>query len=227
MFRCAPPHDRRGGRTNLIPVTRAEPATSTAVETTPESVFRRRLLDAMADAVRERGYREATVADVVRAARTSRRTFYEHFDSKQDCFIALLTERNDATIAQIADAVDPAAPWRTQVRQAIEAWIDASRQDPTITLAWIRDTPALGEAAAQLHHDAGEAFIALIQRLTATTGFDAPGVHPLTRQTATILYGGFRELIASTVEAGNDIRDIIDIAVDTAIALVGPRYEQP
>ncbi|MFC9997350.1 TetR/AcrR family transcriptional regulator [Nocardia sp. NPDC127526] len=207
-------------------MTRAEPATSTATEPAPESAFRRRLLEAMAEAVRERGYRETTVADVVRNARTSRRTFYEHFDSKQDCFIALLTERNSETIQQISDAVDPAAPWRTQVRQAIHAWIDASRHDPTITLAWIRDTPALGEAAAKLHHDAAEAFIDLIQRLAATPEFDAPGVqHPPNRRTATFLYGGFRELIASTVEAGGDIRDIIDVAVDAAIAVVGPRYE--
>jgi AcrR family transcriptional regulator len=215
------------GRTNLILVTRAEPAASIAAEATPESGFRRRLLDAMADAVRERGYRETTVADVVRNARTSRRTFYEHFDSKQDCFIALLAERNNETIQQIYDAVDASAPWRTQVRQAIEAWIGASQQDPTITLAWIRDTPALGEAARQVYHDAREAFIDLIQSLTTTTGFEAPGLHPPTRRMATILYGGYRELIASTVEEGKDIREIIDVAVDTAIALVGPRYEQP
>ncbi len=214
------------GRTNLILVTRAEPATSIAAAGAPESAFRRRLLDAMAEAVRDRGYRETTVADVVRIARTSRRTFYEHFDSKQDCFIALLTERNNDTVQQIYDAVDSAAPRHTQVRQAIEAWIRASHQDPTITLAWIRDTPALGEAARQLHHDAGEAFIDLIQSITATPRFEAPGLHPPTRQMATILYGGFRELTASTVEEGKDIRDIIDVAVETAIALVGPRYEQ-
>ncbi|MGY4101760.1 TetR/AcrR family transcriptional regulator [Nocardia sp. R16R-3T] len=207
-------------------MTRTEPTASIAAEEAPESVFRRRLLDAMAEAVRDRGYRETTVADVVRIARTSRRTFYEHFDSKQDCFIALLTERNNDTVQQIYDAVDSAAPWHTQVRQAIEAWISASHQDPTITLAWIRDTPALGEAARRLHHDAGEAFIELIQSITATPRFEAPGLHPPTRQMATILYGGFRELIASTVEEGNDIRDIIDVAVETAIALVGPRYEQ-
>ncbi|MFQ6396133.1 TetR/AcrR family transcriptional regulator [Nocardia sp. KC 131] len=207
-------------------MTRAEPTTTT--ETTPaESGFRRRLLDAMAEAVRARGYRDATVADVVRNARTSRRTFYEHFTSKQDCFIALLTERNNETIRQIYDAVDPNASWRTQVRQAIEAWIHASQADATITLAWIRDTPALGESARQLHHDAAEAFITLIQTLTTTPGFEAPELHPPSRQMATILYGGFRELIASTVEEGRDITEITAIAVDTAIALVGPRYDPP
>ncbi|WP_405138364.1 TetR/AcrR family transcriptional regulator [Nocardia sp. NBC_01388] len=204
-------------------MTRAELA-PTAAEGTPESGFRRRLLDAMADAVRARGYQDATVADVVRNARTSRRTFYEHFTSKQDCFIALLTERNNETIQQIYEAVDPNAAWRTQVRQAIEAWIHASQADTTIALAWIRDTPSLGESARELHRAAAEAFIDLIQNLTTTTEFEQPNLHPPSRQMATILYGGFRELIASTVEEGRDITEIIDIAVDTALALVGPRY---
>ncbi|WP_067813093.1 TetR/AcrR family transcriptional regulator [Nocardia inohanensis] len=202
-------------------MTRAEP-TSSAVA---ESAFRRRLLEGMAEAVRERGYKDATVADVVRAARTSRRTFYEHFADKQACFIALLSERNNDTVREIYAAVDASASWRVQVQQAVQAWIAASKQDTSITLAWIRDTPALGERASQLHHDAADAFIDLIQNLTATPAFHSAGLHPPTRQMATILYGGFRELIASTVEAGRDVDEIIPVAVETAIALVGPRYE--
>jgi AcrR family transcriptional regulator len=50
---------------------------------TAPAEFRRRLLEGMAAAIRDTGYRDATVADVVRHARTSRRTFYEHFPSKQ------------------------------------------------------------------------------------------------------------------------------------------------
>ena len=71
--------------------------------------FRRRLLDGMATAIAERGFRESTIADVVRHARTSRRTFYEHFASKQDCFIALLREANAEMVRQIAAAGDPRA----------------------------------------------------------------------------------------------------------------------
>lgn len=209
-------------------VTRADPASSAdpavRADTAADSGFRRRLLDAMADAVRERGYRDTTVADIVRLAKTSRRTFYEHFADKQDCFVAMLAERNNETIDQIYAAVDAAAPWDTQIHQAIEAWIGASREDTCITLAWIRDIPALGERARQLQRDAADAFITLIQTLTATTEFQAAGLHPPTHQMATILYGGFRELIASTVEDGRDIIEIIDVAVETALALIGPRY---
>ncbi|AXK85261.1 TetR/AcrR family transcriptional regulator [Nocardia farcinica] len=203
-------------------MTRTDSATGAAVQAAAESGFRRRLLDGMAAAVRERGYRDATVADVVRHARTSRRTFYEHFAGKQDCFIALLTERNATVIEQIAAAVDTEAPWQVQIRQAVEAWIGASQIDPTITLAWIRETPALGESAQRLHRETANAFIALIQSLTGSAGFAAAGLRPPSRRLATILYGGFRELIATTVEDGGDIDDIVEVAVAAAVALLGP-----
>ncbi|MEU7634081.1 TetR/AcrR family transcriptional regulator [Nocardia sp. NPDC049220] len=204
-------------------MTRAEPLASTSGDSSAEAGFRRRLLDSMAVAIRERGYRDSTVADVVRHARTSRRTFYEHFTSKQDCFVALLNEWNTTTIEQIDAAVDPHAPWRRQIRQAIEAWIGFAQQDPSILLSWIRVGPALGEDARQLQRDTGDAFIALIQKLTGTAEFAAAGLRPPSRQVATILFGGFRELIATTVEDGNEISDVIDAAVESAIALVGPR----
>ena len=54
------------------------------------SPFRRRLLDGLAASIGERGYRDTTVADIVRHARTSKRTFYGEFSSKEECFIELL-----------------------------------------------------------------------------------------------------------------------------------------
>ncbi|MEU5761471.1 TetR/AcrR family transcriptional regulator [Nocardia sp. NPDC047648] len=203
-------------------MTRAEPVPRTSADDGSDSGFRRRLLDAMAVAVRERGYQDCTVADVVRHARTSRRTFYEHFTSKQDCFITLLTERNKETIQQIEAAVDPHMPWRTQVRHGIEAWIRTAQDDPSITLSWIRVVPALGEDARHLQREVGETFIALIQKLTDTPEFAAAGLRPPSRQVATILFGGFRELIATTVEDGGDIGGMVEVAVESAIALIGP-----
>ena len=116
------------------------------VEAAPAE-FRRRLLEGMAAAIRECGFRDSTVADVVRHARTSRRTFYEYFPSKQACFMALLQEANAAMVRQIAAAVDPGTRWDVQVRQAIEAWIAGARSDLTLTLSWIRDLPSLGSDA--------------------------------------------------------------------------------
>ena len=86
--------------------------------------FRRRLLDGLATSITEVGYRNATVADIVRHAHTSRRTFYQHFADKEACFVALLTAANAEMIRYITAAVDPVAPIQAQVRQAVEELFD-------------------------------------------------------------------------------------------------------
>ncbi|NBH03615.1 TetR/AcrR family transcriptional regulator [Amycolatopsis sp. SID8362] len=183
---------------------------------------RQRLLDGLAESITETGFRDTTVADVVRRARTSRRTFYEHFASREECLIALLADANRAMIEQISDAVDPGAPWALQVRQAIESWIACAESEPAITLSWIRDVPALGAAARDLQRDAMEGFIAMTQRLTDTPSLRAAGISPPSRQVAIILLGGLRELIATTVEDGGSAGDVTEVAVRASIALLGP-----
>ena len=80
--------------------------------------FRGRLLDGMIASIGERGYRDTTVADIVRNAKTSKRTFYGEFASKEECFIELLRTNNDELIAGIRAAVDPDADWHDQIRAA-------------------------------------------------------------------------------------------------------------
>ena len=183
---------------------------------------RQRLLDGLAASITSGGFRDTTVADIVRRARTSRRTFYEHFSSREECLIALLAEANRSMIQQISDAVDPRAPWAVQVRQAIEAWIACAESEPAITLSWIRDVPALGASARDLQRDAMEGFIAMTQRLTDTAEMRAAGICPPSRQLAIMLLGGLRELIATTVEDGGDIGDITEVAVRATQAMLGP-----
>jgi AcrR family transcriptional regulator len=185
--------------------------------------FRRRLLDGLASAIRRGGYADTTVADIVREARTSRRTFYAHFADRQECLMALLHESNEKTIARIDSAVDRRAPWQTQVRQAIEAWIAAVQADPPITLAWIREVPALGTSARRLQRETMDAYVVMIQRLTDTPELRAAGVLPPSRPAAIILLGGLRELIATTVEDNADISDLTEAAVSATQLLLGPR----
>jgi AcrR family transcriptional regulator len=192
------------------------------VPATGPAEFRRRLLDGMAAAIRECGYRDSTVADVVRHARTSRRTFYAHFPGKQACFIALLREGNAAMVRQIAAAVDRRAPWDVQARQAIEAWIAVAQADLALTLSWIRDLPSLGTDARHLQRESLEAFIVLIRDLTDTPELRAAGVAPPSRQLMVMLVGGLRELIATTVEDGGDIGGITEAAVLATQALLDP-----
>src|SRR5665811_1692146 len=62
---------------------------------TPEAVARHqkgRLMGAMVEAVARHGYAGVTLRELVGLAGVSKTTFYEHFDSKQDCFLAAFEE---------------------------------------------------------------------------------------------------------------------------------------
>jgi AcrR family transcriptional regulator len=187
--------------------------------------FRQRLLDALEASIADEGYANTTVADIVRRARTSRRTFYEHFDSKEECFVALLADANADQIRQISEAVDPSAPWQKQVRLAIEAWIASAEARPALMLSWIRDVPALGAAARHLQRDAMDNFIDMVGALGATDEFRAAGIGPVSRRRSIMLLGGLRELTAITVEEGGRMGDVTDEAVDASIALLSPHPE--
>jgi AcrR family transcriptional regulator len=184
--------------------------------------FRQRLLDGLAESIVADGYRNTTVADIVRRARTSRRTFYEHFDSKEACFVALLLDANTEVIRQISSAVDQTAPWAAQVRQAVGAWIACSEAEPAITLSWIREVPSLGAAARELQRDMMAAFVTMIQTLCDTEEWRAVRSGPVPRQLVVLLVGGLRELIATTVEDGGRVSDITEVAVRASMALLGP-----
>ena len=49
---------------------------------------RERLIAGLATAVAEKGYRAVTITDITKAARVSRRVFYENFEGKDECFLA-------------------------------------------------------------------------------------------------------------------------------------------
>lgn len=201
--------------------------TAQASGTDGSAAFRRRLLDALAASIAEDGYRATTVAGIVRRARTSRRTFYEHFADKEACFTALLSDANGDLLREVSAAVDPKAPWELQIRQAVTAWIATAETEPALVLSWIRDLPSLGERARTHQREMLERFVTLVQTLSGTAEMRAAGIPPVPRPVAIIMLGGLRELIAWTVEDGGRLRDITEVAVESTIALLDPRHHHP
>ncbi|MET0900598.1 MAG: helix-turn-helix domain-containing protein [Mycobacterium sp.] len=185
-----------------------------------EDPFRIRLLDGLAASIEDRGYRETTVADIVRHAKTSKRTFYSQFASKDDCLLELLDIDNARMIDDIQSAVDPEAPWHDQVVQAIGSYVSTVASRPAIWLTWIREFPALGDRARPVQRRGMERLADMLMVLTANPGFRRADFPPVTRPLALILLGGLRELTANTMEDGEDIRGIADTAVAACAALL-------
>lgn len=198
-----------------------------AAEASPDSArdggFRRRLLDGLAVSIDERGYRDSTVADIVRHARTSKRTFYDQFATKEECFAELLMDNSAQIVATIRKAVVPDAPWHIQIRQAVVAYVDTIEASTAITLSWIRELPALGESARPTLRRGFGGLVTMIVDLTANSGFRDAGIDPVSPEAAVILVGGLRELTAQTVEDGHPVRTIVEPAVAASMAILGPK----
>lgn len=166
---------------------------------------RERLLEAMADAIREHGFRATTVAEVVRRARTSRRTFYEHFDDREQCFLELFDAMNIVLSGRIAAALDPAAPWQEQVELAVAVYIDEIARERELAIACTREMAGLGEAGAARQRKELEQFADLLVALVAVVG-EHSEVSTIDKSTAIMITGGLRELAAYGLE-GNATPD--------------------
>ncbi|TAM68743.1 TetR/AcrR family transcriptional regulator [Mycobacterium sp.] len=199
-------------------------ATDGAPDLAEVDPFRLRLLDGLAASIGERGYRASTVADIVRYARTSKRTFYGQFAGREECFLELLRTDIEKLGERIGASVDPEAEWHAQIRQAVEAYVGHIESRPAITLSWIRELPSLGAAARPVQRRGLQLLSNLLIDLSASPGFRRAELPPLTAPLAVILLGGLRELTALAVEDGKPVRGIVEPAVDASVALLGPRH---
>jgi AcrR family transcriptional regulator len=164
----------------------------------------------MATAIEEKGYRETTVADVVRIARTSRRNFYEHFQDREACFLALFEETNDAMMDEIAAAVHPGDPLEAQVDRALEAYLNNVTLQPALYRSFVREMPGLGQAGADLQFAVIDRFAQLLVALVDSGRRVQPGLaaRPLTKDMAVIIVGGLRELMVISLHEGRDVREL-------------------
>ena len=85
---------------------------------------RQRLLEAMSHAVAGKGYADTTIGDIAALARVSKRTFYEHFDSKAQCLIALYEAASYQAIKVLKQSLDPEQDWHGQVERTLRAYFD-------------------------------------------------------------------------------------------------------
>jgi AcrR family transcriptional regulator len=89
-----------------------------------------RLLRALAAVVSEKGYQEAKIAEIVERAKTSRRTFYEYFDSKEDAMVAALDSGSAQMLAAALPAFRRGGDWRRAVRDTQRAMLHFAAEEP-------------------------------------------------------------------------------------------------
>ncbi len=169
----------------------------------PELDHRARLLDAMAVAVTEKGYAQTTIADVARCARVSKRTFYEHFADKEECFLAAYAALSDQAFERIASAARQQPAPEARLDAALRAYISALEEQPAMTRSFLMEIQAAGPKALLLRRAILGRYADLLRLLVDAAHAGHPEVAPLSPAMATALVGGINELLLLTIEQGH------------------------
>jgi AcrR family transcriptional regulator len=187
-----------------------------------QSSHRERLLRGLEASLREKGLQRTQIGDIVRHARTSRRTFYECFPDKESAFVELIEELGMVILAEVGQAIDLDAPWDRQVDQAIDSYLGALQRDPALCVTISRDLPTLGARGAALHMQGVERYAQLLASVISTSQAKSAGVQQIPFEEAILLIGGIRELIERAVAEGKDFATIAPFAKDAMKAVLDP-----
>jgi AcrR family transcriptional regulator/DNA-binding MarR family transcriptional regulator len=135
-----------------VAASRLRPASGDLPRAQVSEVQRRRVLAAMTEAVVELGAGSLTVGDIVARAGVSRRTFYELFDDREDCFLAALDDAVAHATVVVLPAYTGETVWREQVRAGLAALLELFDEEPA--LARLCVVEALGAGPRALEHRA-------------------------------------------------------------------------
>ena len=132
---------------------------------------RGRMLQAMADALAEKGYTKTAVADVLSRAGVSRETFYQQFDSKEDCFLETLDHASRILLEHVTTAAggggEGGAP---ALEEILGVYLEALAAEPAYARVYLVEVYAVGPRAVRHRVAAQEMFAtALAEQLGATT----------------------------------------------------------
>jgi AcrR family transcriptional regulator len=161
------------------------------------STQRERMLAGIVTATNRDGYARMNVSSVIAVAGVSRRTFYEHFTDKDDCFLAALADVQDRLTTEVSHAVDDEHPQHA-MRATVRALVRFTSTQPAMARFLTNEAMAGGPAAL----DARDLGIAAIETMIERS-YHASGTAGLVPDfSSRILLGGIYRLLAARLRRG-------------------------
>jgi len=206
------------------------------VSETTAAITRARIFAAMATAVSEHGYSAVTVSDIVNAARISRRTFYEHFRDKEDCFVETYRAGCENGIAQIDAALRAleTPDWRTRLRVSLETYVAVLAAEPAFARVLLLDVLGAGGRALQMRERILEIYVEHYRGLRERALAEEPDLPEVPDQFLRALVGGIAELVQQCLiqkparDVPRRLRELAPMLVGFAESvLAGGRVYQP
>jgi AcrR family transcriptional regulator len=106
---------------------------------------RARMLSALFEVAREGGAENVTVARVVERSGASRRTFYEQFTDRDDCFFAAFEQALAHASERVLSAYEAEVGWRERIRASLVAFLSFLDEEPVIGRVLIAESLAGGQ----------------------------------------------------------------------------------
>jgi AcrR family transcriptional regulator len=177
---------------------------------------RERIVRAAAQVVADSGYSALTIPAISSAAGTSNQTFYEHFESKEEAFVAAFDQLSDRALKATMDAAAREHDWRSAVDAGLRGLLVYTVQDPFFARLAFFELPAAGPTALD-HADAA------VKRFTTFLQPEAmpPGLAPLPPVVIEALGGGLWAAIQHEIATGN-LSSLPDFAPELAAVTLTP-----
>jgi AcrR family transcriptional regulator len=183
-----------------------------------EQAQRERLIAAMTHVSATFGYEEATVERVLAEAGVSRRTFYELFDDREDCFLAAYDEAMGRALRVVADAyLDEEGSPEDRLEQALRTLLELCAADPACARMCVVEVFAAGPRTRERRAEAMDRLARLVEHALG----DLRGDDRLDRLSAQALVGAVHELIFPPIDR-RDTAALPELAGDIMATQVAP-----
>jgi AcrR family transcriptional regulator len=161
---------------------------------------RERLIAGLAEAIAENGYSGTTIAHITRHAAVSRRTFYEHFSSKDECFVAAYDTVMEELRERVSTAFEAEEDWPHAVKAGIGAMLEFLAAEPHLARLCMVEALVAGPVVVERYDAAIRSFVPYFQQ--GREGRAPEVLARLSPTTEEALVGGMVSLISRRIIAG-------------------------
>jgi AcrR family transcriptional regulator len=181
-------------------------------------------MDAMAEAVAEHSYGATTIAHVVSHAGVSRKTFYEHFQDKEHCFLAMYDTGIGFVLGRLAEALELAEDARERLVAGLRTFLAVLSEEPAFCRAIVLEVYALGPVGLARRRAVLQVFADRYVDVNRQAREDDPNVEPLSAVVALGVVGAILELVSARIEEGltEELAELTDPLADFVIRTVLP-----
>jgi AcrR family transcriptional regulator len=166
-----------------------------------EASQRARLLEALGRAAAAKGYAATTIDDIVRRAGVSKKTFYDHFQDKEDCFLAAYEAASDQLFERVREAHSAREGWLERTRAGIVAYLRWIAGEPALARVFLIEVGAAGPRAAERRLALRDRYVELMRELQDDARAELPELPRLPTEVFHALVAAVDELVVRRIRA--------------------------